>query len=77
MPGKESKEERTFNGFDYATPDPHLRSDYTLTGMRAACCTSDWKRGDVQGANQANLRAAQNLNRAIRSRAGAIPIQVR
>ena len=45
MPGKESKEERTFKGLDCATPDPHLRSDYTLTGMRAGCCTSDWKRG--------------------------------
>ena len=31
-------------GLDCATPAPHLRSDYTLTGMRAGCCTSDWKR---------------------------------
>ena len=34
MPGKDSKEEQTFKGLDCATPDPHLRSDYTLTGMR-------------------------------------------
>ena len=34
MPGKNSKEERTFKGLDCAVPDPHLRSDYTLTGMR-------------------------------------------
>ena len=45
MPGKESKEERTFKGLDYATPDTHLRSDYTLNGVRAGCCTSDWKWG--------------------------------
>ena len=45
MPGKESKEERTFKGLGCATPDPHLRSDYILTGMRAGCCTSDWKWG--------------------------------
>ena len=29
-----SKEERTFKGLDCATPDPHFRSDYTLTRMR-------------------------------------------
>ena len=45
MPGKDSNEERIFKGLDCATPDPHLRSDYTLTGMRARCCTSDWKWG--------------------------------
>ena len=45
MPSKESKEERTFKGLDCATPDTHLRSDYTLIGMRAGCCTSDWKWG--------------------------------
>ena len=45
IPGKDSKEERTFKGLDCATPDPHLRSDYTLTGMRTKCCTSDWKWG--------------------------------
>ena len=45
MPDKDSKEERTFKGLDCATPGPHLRSDYTLTGMRAGCCTSDRKRG--------------------------------
>ena len=43
MPGKDSKEERTFKGLDRATPNPHLRLDYTLTGMRAGSCTSDWK----------------------------------
>ena len=46
MPGKDSNEERIFKGLGCATPDPHLRSDYTLTGMRAKCCTSDWKWGD-------------------------------
>ena len=45
MPGKDSNEERAFKGLDCAIPDPHLRSDYTLTGMRARCCTSDWKWG--------------------------------
>ena len=35
MPGKDSKDEWTFKGLDCATPGPHLRSDYTLTGMRA------------------------------------------
>ena len=47
MPGKDSNEERIFKGLDCATPDPHLCSDYTLAGMRARCCTSDWKWGDV------------------------------
>ena len=28
-----SREERTFKGLDCATPDPHFRSDYTLTAM--------------------------------------------
>ena len=45
MPGKESREERTFKRLDCATPGPHLRSEYILTGMRAGCCTSDWKWG--------------------------------
>ena len=39
------KEEQAFIGLDCGTPDPHLRSDNTLTGMRAGCCTSDWKWG--------------------------------
>ena len=47
MPGKDSKEERTFKGLDCATPDPHLRSGYTLTAMSAGCCTSDWKWGHI------------------------------
>ena len=45
MPGKDSNDGRIFKGLDCATPDPHLRSDYILTGMRARCCTSDWKWG--------------------------------
>ena len=45
MPGENCKEERTFKGLDCATPGPHLRSNYTLTGMRTGCCTSDWKWG--------------------------------
>ena len=48
MPGKESKEERTFKGLDCGTLDPHRRSDYTLTGMRAGCCTSDLRWGRYQ-----------------------------
>ena len=59
MPGKDSNEERIFKGLDCATPDPHLRSDYTLTGMRARCCTSDWKWGDKKHAQfLCNFRSA-------------------
>ena len=40
------------------TPDPHLRSDYTLTGMTAGCCTSDWKRGFNNHPNKGWLKLA-------------------
>ena len=40
MSGKDSNEEQIFKGLDCATPDPHLRSDCTFTGMKAACWTS-------------------------------------
>ena len=43
--GTEAVSMRELRTIFFATPGPHLRSDYALTAMRAGCRASHWKRG--------------------------------